>query len=78
MNHPNEHPEIAEHEWFDDAFRVEQSRWKTWKSFTKDGNAVVTSLTKEQCIATTRWYLKCLQEGFPEAKTHEGTVGGKL
>lgn len=78
MNHPNEHPEIAEHTWIDDTFRVEQSRWKTWKSFHKDGRALITSLNEQQCVLTTRWYLKCLQEGFPEAKTHEGTVGGKL
>ncbi len=67
-----------EQTFYDDAFRVEQSRWKTWKSFDKEGKPLVTSLTEEQCIATTRWYLKGLQEGFPEAKTHEGTVGGKL
>lgn len=78
MNHQNEHPEIAEHEWYDDAFRVEQKKYGTWDSYTKDGKCIITSGTKEQCIATTRWYLKGLQEGFPEVKTHEGVVGGKL
>jgi hypothetical protein len=78
MNHPNEHPEIAEINWIDDAFRVEQTRWKTWRSYTKEGKEMITSLTEELCVNTTRWYLKCLQEGFPETKTHEGTVGGKL
>ena len=78
MNHPNEHPEIAEVDWIDDSFRVEQSRWKTWKSFHKDGRGLVTSMSKELCIDATRFYLKGLQEGFPEAKKHEGTVGGKL
>jgi hypothetical protein len=78
MSDQNEHPEIAEHEWHDDAFRVEQSRWKTWRSYTKEGKELITSLDKELCIASTRWYLKGLQEGFPEAKKHEGTVGGKL
>lgn len=74
----NEHPEIVEHEWIDDAFRVEQSPWKTWKSFHKDGRGLLTSLDKELCINATRFYLKGLQEGFPEVKAHEGTVGGKL
>ena len=32
MNPPNEHPEIAEVDWIDDTFRVEQSRFKTWRS----------------------------------------------
>lgn len=80
MNHPNEHPEIAEHEWIDNIFRVEETRWKTWKSFHKDGRALVMSLTKEQCLDATRFYLKGLQEGWDDTdvKTHEGTVGGKL
>lgn len=74
----SEHPEIAEHTWIDDTFRVEQSRWKTWKSFHKDGRPLITSMSEQQCVLTTRWYLKGLQEGFPETKTHEGVVGGKL
>ncbi len=78
MNPQNEHPEIVEHEWYDDAFRVEQKRFGTWDSYTKEGKCIITSLTKENCINATRFYLKGLQEGFPEAKTHEGTVGGKL
>lgn len=65
-------------ELIDGCFYVTQKKWGTWDSFTKEGKAIITSLTKEQCILTTRWYLKCLQEGFPEAKTHEGIVGGKL
>jgi hypothetical protein len=74
----SEHPEIAEHEWYDDAFRVEQKRFGTWDSYTKDGKCVITTLTKENCIHATRCYLKWLQDGFPESKSHEGTVGGKL
>ena len=78
MNHPNEHPEIAEHEWIDDTFRVEQSRWKTWKSFHKDGRSLVTSLQRDTCIDATRFYLKGCQEGWVATTTYEGTVGGKL
>ncbi len=62
----------------DDAFYVEQKRWGTWQSHYPDGKGIITSLTEEKCISATRWYLKCLQEGFADTKTHEGTVGGKL
>ena len=62
----------------DDCFYVEQSTWKTWKSFDKDGKPLVASLTQEACIAATRAYLKWQQEGFPETKTHEGSVENKL
>jgi hypothetical protein len=64
--------------YYDDAFRVEQKKWGTWDSYTKDGKCIITSLTKEECIHATRCYLKWKQEGFPETKTHEGVVGGKL
>ena len=62
----------------DGAFYVEQSNWKTWKSFDKDGNALVTSLAQETCVAATRYYLKGKQEGFMEVITHQGIVDGKL
>lgn len=65
--------------WIDECFRVQQTRWKTWNSYLKDGTAVITALTKEQCISATRFYLKGKQEGFEEPiKKHEGIVGGKL
>jgi predicted HicB family RNase H-like nuclease len=78
MTNQREHPEIAEYEWIDDEFRVEESRWKTWKSFHKNGNELITSLTQESCISATRFYLKCKQDGFEDSKTYEGSVGGKL
>jgi hypothetical protein len=63
----------------DDCFYVEQSAWKTWKSFDKDGKSLVTSLTSEACIAATRFYCKDLQEGFGEGATsYAGQVAGKL
>lgn len=66
-------------ELIDDAFYVKQQRWGTWDSYDKDGKGLVTSLTEEQCISATRFYLKGRQEGFPEPeKVHEGVVGGKL
>ena len=64
---------------YDDAFYVEQSNWKTWKSYDKDGKPLVTSLTAENCIAATRFYCKGLQEGFGEGtKSYAGQIDGKL
>jgi hypothetical protein len=62
----------------DDAFYVEQKKYGLWGSTDKDGTGLVTSLTEEQCISATRFYLKGRQEGFPESKVHSGTVDGKL
>jgi hypothetical protein len=64
---------------FDDCFYVEQKKYGLWYSTDMEGNGLITSLTKEQCISATRFYLKGRQEGFPEPqKVHEGVVGGKL
>jgi len=57
---------------------VEQSRWKTWTSYDKDGNSLITSLTEETCVAATRFYLKGKQEGWEETQTYSGKVDGKL
>lgn len=62
----------------DNAFYVEQKRWGTWQSHYPDGKSIITSLTEDQCVTATRWYLKCLQEGFEETKTYDSFVGGKL
>jgi hypothetical protein len=62
----------------DDAFYVEQKRYGLWDSTDKDGKGLITSLTEEQCISATRFYLKGRQEGFAESKTYESEVGGKL
>jgi len=66
-------------ELIDEAFYVEECAWGTWKSYDKDGNSLITSLTEETCVAATRFYCKGLQEGFEEStKSYEGSVGGKL
>jgi hypothetical protein len=62
----------------DDAFYVEQKKYGLWYSIDKDGNGLITSLTEQQCISATRFYLKGRQEGFTESKTYESEVGGKL
>ena len=64
--------------WIDECFRVTKERF-LWTSYNKDGSGIISSLTKDQCIDATRFYLKGKQEGFPEpGVVHEGVVGGKL
>jgi hypothetical protein len=76
MEHQKNPEEIN---WIDDAFKVEKARWGTWKSTEKDGTGVITSLTEEDCIRATRWYLKKRQEGWgDECSVHEGSVEYKL
>ena len=62
----------------DDCFYVEQKKWGTWDSTDLEGKGLVTSLTENECISATRFYLKGRQEGWPETRTYEGQVGGKL
>ena len=70
-------PMSAEKKLIDDCFYVEKARF-LWHSYDKDGNGLVSALTEDSCISGTRFYLKGRQEGWPETKTYEGTVGGKL
>ena len=66
-------------EWYDDAFRVERKKYGLWDSYDKDGKCIITSLTEEECVRATRFYLKGCQEGWEDGTiTYEGTVGGKL
>lgn len=65
--------------WIDDgAFYVEKARWGTWKSYDKDGKGLITSLTEENCIRATRFYLKGLQEGWGDQSTYSGAIDYKL
>ena len=77
----NEHPEISEIEWIDDAFYVEKTRFM-WKSVRKDtGKDFLFGITEESVIRMSRWYLKCEQEGTLHLYTkvvNSGVVGGKL
>lgn len=68
---------MTEKNLIDDSFYLEQSRWKTWSSYDKEGKKLVTSLSEETCIAATRFYLKNDQEN-ENIRTYEGVVGGKL
>jgi len=69
-----------EKQLYDDCFYIEQKKWGTWQSTDKDGKGLITSLTEEDCVRATRFYLKGLQEGFDklETKVYDGVVGGKL
>jgi hypothetical protein len=62
----------------DDAFWVKRQRWGTFVSVNPDGKEIITSLTEEQCISMTRFYLQGCQEGWEDAPIHCGEVGGKL
>jgi len=66
---------------YDDCFFVEEKKYGLWSSTDKEGNGIITSLTEEECVRATRWYLKAKQEGEfdkTEQKTYDSFVGGKL
>ena len=70
-----------EKQLIDDAFYVKQQKWGTWDSYDKEDKGLITSLTEEQCINATRWYLKQKQEGaFDKSNeiTYSSVVEGKL
>ena len=71
---------MTEKQLIDDAFYVEEKKYGLWYSYDKEGKGLITSLTEEECVRATRFYLKGLQEGWDDANIvkHEGTVGGKL
>ena len=75
------HPEIAEINWIDDAFYVEETRFM-WKSVRKDtGKDFLFGLEKQTVIDMTRWHLKCEQEGTLDQYTRvigDAFVGGNL
>ena len=66
---------------YDDAFWVKRQKWGTFVSVGADDLHIITSLTEEQCVKATRFYLKGLQDNsFEHNKgvTYSGEVGGKL
>jgi hypothetical protein len=70
-----------EQKLIDDAFYVEEKKYGLWQSHYPDGKGIITSLTQEECVRATRWYLKAKQEGeFDKLteKTYDSFVGGKL
>jgi hypothetical protein len=71
---------MTERELIDGLFYVEQSRWKTWKSFSLEGEPLIIALHRDLCIQHTHFYLKGRQENWHGQvfDTYEGEVGGKL
>ena len=66
---------------YDDAFYVEEKKYGLWQSHYPDGKGIITSLTEDECVRATRWYLKAKQESEfdkTEQKTYDSVVGGKL
>jgi hypothetical protein len=62
----------------DGIFEVVKGRF-LWHSYDKEGKGLVSGLTEGSVIRMTHFYLKGLQEGWPEPeKKFAGTVGGKL
>ena len=81
MTEQKVHPEIAEHEWIDDCFRVFETRMGLWSTETKEGRKMLTGMKKEDVVSMTRWHLKCEQEGTLDQYTRvigDAYVGGKL
>jgi len=71
---------MSDKQLIDEAFYVEQSAWKTWRSYDKDGTPLVTSLTEETCVSATRQYLKWKQDGSLNdvGVSYSSVVDGKL
>ena len=69
---------MDENKLIDDCFYIEKARWDVYHSYNKEQKRIITSLTEEGCINATRYYMKGIQEGFEEVKTHQGSVDGKL
>ena len=66
---------------YDDAFYLEEKKYGLWSSTDKEGNGIITSLTEEDCVRSTRWYLKSKQENLFDKiseKTYNSIIEGKL
>jgi hypothetical protein len=66
--------------YIDDCFYVEE-KYGLWISTLKNGEKLVTSLSKQLCIDHTRFFLKGRQEGWDTEQSrvvNDGKVGGKL
>lgn len=71
---------MTDYEWIDDCFRIEQKRFGTFGSYDRKEKQLITSLTREQCINATRYYLKLQQENLLKnvEVSYTSTVDGKL
>ena len=71
---------MQEKQLYDDLFYVKEQKYGLWKSFDKEDKPLVTSLTEEDCVRSSRFYLQLLQENrLNEVGTiHCGNVEHKL
>jgi hypothetical protein len=69
---------MNEKKLIDESFYIIKKSYGLWDSTDKEGKGLITSFTEESCINATRSYLKWLQEGFPEAKSYDVKVNGKI
>ena len=80
----SEHPEIAEHEWFETpygTFRVEQKRFGTWTSYSKEGKVRHHRTHEGAVMAMSPFHLEGVATNWANCRTsdpYDGTVGGKL
>ncbi len=57
----SEHPEIAEHEWYETeygTFRIEQKRFGTWTSYSKEGTELITGGPREPVHQGTPFHVE--------------------
>jgi hypothetical protein len=60
---------MTDYEWIDECFRIEEKKYGTFCSYDREEKQLITSLTLENCINTTRYYLKLKQEGLSGVTT---------
>ena len=60
---------MTDYEWIDDCFRIEEKKYGTFSSYDREEKQLITSLTLENCINATRYYLKLKHEGLSGVKT---------
>lgn len=68
-------------ELIDECFYVWETRYGLFSTMTKQGRKMLTGMHKDNVITTTRWHLKCEQDGTLHLYTrvvNSGIVAGKL
>jgi len=76
--------EEQDYEWHETPygkFRVAQKRFGTWDSYDENGACLLTGLTRESVVGGTAFYLEgrfTNWANYQDARTFDGTVGGKL
>jgi len=71
---------MSDYVWYDECFRVYETKFGLWISVLKDGSELITAPDEKVCIDMTRFHLKGQQEGWGNTSrvVNDGIVGGKL